>query len=110
MKTKATKELPEINWERGQFIEKVDHDTEYCAYGESEDERKWSGTWCECDGHFIEILNIEEIIQDEGDNDPHEVSIVKCDLCGYEWVAVRPAGLIKLECPNCGNVVYFENL
>lgn len=41
---------------------------------------------------------------------PHEVSNVKCDICGYQWVAVRPEGLTKLECPNCGNMVQFENI
>ena len=40
----------------------------------------------------------------------YEVSQVKCDLCGYEWVAVRPLGLEKLECSNCENMVYFENI
>lgn len=44
------------------------------------------------------------------DYDPHEVSLAKCDLCGYKWVAVRPEGLTKLECPNCGNMVNFENI
>ena len=43
-------------------------------------------------------------------SDPHEVSKVKCDLCGKEWVAVRPEGLTILECPNCGNMVQFENI
>ena len=42
--------------------------------------------------------------------DPHEASEVRCDLCSYEWIAVRPVGLDKLECPNCGNVSYFENI
>lgn len=42
--------------------------------------------------------------------DPHEVSTVECDLCSHQWVAVRPLGLEKLECPNCGNMVYFENI
>lgn len=42
--------------------------------------------------------------------DPHEVSKVKCDLCGHEWIAVRPEGLVKLECPNCNNLVSFENV
>lgn len=41
---------------------------------------------------------------------PTEVSTVKCDLCSKEWVAVRPEGLIKLECPNCGNMVHFYNV
>ena len=40
----------------------------------------------------------------------HEVSTVKCDLCGKEWVAVRPEGLTELECPYCENMVQFENV
>lgn len=44
------------------------------------------------------------------ENSPHEVSKVKCDLCGYEWIAVRPEGVEKLECPNCNNIGYFENI
>ena len=43
-------------------------------------------------------------------NEPHEVSLVKCDLCGFEWIAVRPLGLDKLECKQCGNMVHFENI
>lgn len=39
-----------------------------------------------------------------------EASLVRCDLCSHEWVAVRPLGLEKLECPNCENMVYFENV
>lgn len=40
-----------------------------------------------------------------------EWSKVKCDLCSYEWTAIRPAiGLAKLECPKCSNMVYFENV
>ena len=27
---------------------------------------------------------------------------VACKACGREWVAVRPAGLLALECPSCG--------
>jgi DNA-directed RNA polymerase subunit M/transcription elongation factor TFIIS len=46
----------------------------------------------------------------EEKQDQHEASMVKCDLCSYKWVAVRPKGLIKLECPNCGNMVHFENI
>lgn len=33
---------------------------------------------------------------------------VKCDLCGYEWVAVYPEKLYRLECTNCNNMVMFE--
>lgn len=44
------------------------------------------------------------------DDEPHEVSTVKCDLCGFEWVAVRPLGLDKLECKQCRNMVHFENI
>lgn len=41
--------------------------------------------------------------------DKFEVSKVKCDICNYSWVAVRPFGLEKLECPKCGNLSSFEN-
>jgi hypothetical protein len=41
--------------------------------------------------------------------DQHEVSKVKCDVCSYSWVAVRPVGLTELECPNCGRLCSFEN-
>jgi hypothetical protein len=43
-------------------------------------------------------------------DEPHEFSQVKCDLCGKEWVAVRPEGVDKLQCPSCNNTVFFENL
>lgn len=46
----------------------------------------------------------------EIENTSHEVSKLKCDLCSYEWIAVRPEGVYKLECPNCDNMVYFQNL
>lgn len=41
---------------------------------------------------------------------PHEVSQVKCSVCNHSWAAVRPKGVQKLECPNCGGMVYFENV
>lgn len=53
------------------------------------------------------VLNAEEIINES--NNPHQVSKVKCDICGYGWIAVRPQGLIKLECPQCGCLGLFEN-
>ena len=40
----------------------------------------------------------------------YETSLVKCDLCNHEWVAVRPEGLEKLECPKCNNIANFENI
>jgi len=36
--------------------------------------------------------------------------MVKCDLCSNTWVAVRPTGIEKLECPNCENMVNFEEV
>ncbi len=30
-----------------------------------------------------------------------EVGTVRCSVCGHKWVAVRPAGTEKLECPKC---------
>lgn len=44
------------------------------------------------------------------DNIKWEISIVRCDLCSYEWVAVRPFGTLKLECSNCKNISNFENI
>lgn len=52
----------------------------------------------------------EKLIERSEIKDPHETSNVKCDLCGHSWVAVRPLGVEKLECPNCGNMVNFENI
>lgn len=43
-------------------------------------------------------------------NDRHAWSTVKCDLCGKSWIAVRPVGVIELECPNCKNMTHFENV
>jgi len=34
---------------------------------------------------------------------------VKCNLCSYEWVAVRHEDSDRLECPNCENIVHFES-
>lgn len=49
--------------------------------------------------------------KDLNNNNPEktEVSSVICDICGHEWVAVRPEGLTKLECPSCENLCGFEN-
>jgi phage FluMu protein Com len=32
---------------------------------------------------------------------------VKCNLCYHFWIAVYPAHLDKLECPNCNNMNTF---
>lgn len=53
------------------------------------------------------VLDAEKIIN--APIDPHEVSNVKCDTCNYGWLAVRPEGLTKLECPNCGLICSFDN-
>lgn len=47
---------------------------------------------------------------DDEKKDPHEVSWVRCDICNYEWIAVRPEGVLQLECPNCTNIGNFENI
>lgn len=39
-----------------------------------------------------------------------ESSKVRCDICSHEWIAVRPDNTPKLECPNCHNVAYYEDL
>ena len=56
------------------------------------------------------LKKLIEIAKKAKPKDPHEVSKVKCDLCSYTWVAVRPEGLTKIECPHCGNMVNFENI
>ncbi len=33
---------------------------------------------------------------------------VKCDLCGFTWIAIYHESCDKLECKNCNNMVYFE--
>ena len=50
-----------IHWEKGKLCENHGHDKMYCASGEDEQGRLYEGTWYECDGQFIEILNIEQI-------------------------------------------------
>jgi hypothetical protein len=35
---------------------------------------------------------------------------VKCDLCNYEWFAVYHKDCDKLECKNCTNMSYFEEV
>lgn len=59
MNTKATSDLPHIEWERGELVEKHDYVKEYGCSGESTDGRRWIGTWNEC-GDEVEIENIEE--------------------------------------------------
>jgi hypothetical protein len=61
-------------------------------------------------GEKTPIWCMDNFEEEESKDEPHEVSKVKCDLCNYSWVAVRPEGLTKLECHNCGNMVHFENL
>lgn len=36
------------------------------------------------------------------DNRPHIAGPVVCTRCQHSWVAVRPRGVIFLECPKCG--------
>lgn len=60
MITKSNDHFPEIEWERCDLNDDHGHDKEYGAKGESKDGRLWGGTWYECDGQFVEIVNIEE--------------------------------------------------
>ena len=62
--------------------------------------------------NLLEVMNWDLLPKDgnESNEIPHEVSKVKCDLCEKEWIAVRPEGLDKLECPNCGNIVNFDDV
>jgi len=40
----------------------------------------------------------------------YNASLVKCDCCGHQWVAVKLGNLIKLECPNCDTLRSFEEI
>ena len=65
--------------------------------------------WLEDDLQEIrmdDLVNEAESIISEPDTH-HDVSIVICDLCGCEWVAVRPTGVTKLQCPNCDKLSTF---
>lgn len=63
----------------------------------------WLGT--EPNRYFDYIYNV-----DNDKVDGWEASLVECDLCRHRWVAVRPEGLTKLECPMCHNISNFENI
>lgn len=60
MKTEATKDFPEIEWQRGELAERHDHLNVFAAYGESSDGKEWIASWEEVDGQFSDITNIEE--------------------------------------------------
>lgn len=67
--------------------------------------------WLESDLEYLSQEDAVEGVKDMIMNyDPHEVSQVKCCVCSHSWVAVRPKGLKKLECPNCEGMVDFENI
>lgn len=66
--------------------------------------------WLESDLEFLSQGDAVESVKDIINYDPHEISHVKCDVCQHRWVAVRPKGVEKLECPNCSGFVYFENV
>lgn len=40
---------------------------------------------------------------DGADSTPHMTGPAFCNRCGYEWVAVVPAGSLWLECPACSS-------
>lgn len=67
--------------------------------------------WLESD---LEHLSQEDTVEAAKDiimnYDPHEVSKVECCICKHSWVAVRPKGVERLECPNCKCMVDFENV
>lgn len=71
--------------------------------------------WLESDLQYIQeskaVVSVEKLLSASSVEDkPHETSLVMCDLCNHEWVAVRPDGLTELECPNCNNMVQFSNI
>lgn len=59
MITLSRGEIPEIEWERGEFIEKHDGCREYACAGDSLDGREWIATWWQT-GDEVDIENIEK--------------------------------------------------
>jgi hypothetical protein len=59
MKTVATDKLPEITWERGDYVESHPHTIVFIANGYSEDGREWSAAWNVTDGEMVDIEDIE---------------------------------------------------
>jgi hypothetical protein len=76
---------------------------------------------------FEKDFSDDEWLEEEGDDDDWfvptedliegitvhsgwEQSFVECDLCSHRWMAVRPEGTPKLECPNCEQITYFEEV
>jgi hypothetical protein len=59
MKTVATDKLPEITWERGDYVESHPHTIVFIANGYSEDGREWSASWNVTDGEMVDIEDIE---------------------------------------------------
>ena len=35
---------------------------------------------------------------------PHLSGQALCLVCGYEWIAVAPVGIMHLECPKCERI------
>lgn len=67
MTTPATIELPEIKWERGEYLESPDDYVKtYIAKGTSKNGSEWSGTWIECcDDVEIEDIKCEREVFDD---------------------------------------------
>ena len=53
---------------------------------------------------------MEKIMYYLGFAEGWSTGLVKCDLCGHEWIAVFPSGLDRLECPHCQNLAGFDML
>ena len=55
-------------------------------------------------------LNIPVVMASDSDDKGWTGNYVKCDLCGFKWVAVYHESCDKLECKQCGNMVRFHHL
>jgi hypothetical protein len=49
-------------------------------------------------------------MEEEDNEDGWTANYIQCDLCSHKWTAVYLTELDKLECPNCTNMVIFDNL
>ena len=54
---------------------------------------------------IIELINyLPEFKGWINDDEQWAAGGVICDLCGYDWIAVRSSEAHKIECPNCKNI------
>lgn len=75
----------------------------------------FSDDWIETEVNETYLLLIAESPQNYRHLNGDEIKVhgwkggrVECDICTNKWIAIRPANLTRLECPNCRQMAQFE--